>query len=130
MKGMIMNKLRLRSVLITLALALGVSGGTALATAPIASANWSSSTQGVSYGWTNDHAWAIGSYQALGTANVAAIGGAVCAAAALPPWVCAAPTAAVFYNLTRGQPRWTNHGVRVSVYPRSGWNWYWTAGRY
>jgi uncharacterized protein YceK len=129
-KGIMSNSLRLRSVLTTLVLALGVSGGAALATAPTAAANWSSSYAGVSYGWSNDHAWAVGSYQALETADTSAVAGVVCGAAGLPPWLCAGAVGAVFYNLTRGQPRWTNHGVWVAIYPRQFWNWSWTGGRY
>ena len=123
-----MKALRTRVALIAAALCL--SGGALAAVPAIASANWSSSYDGASYGWTNDHAWMVASYQTIGTVGAGALAGAVCSAAHVPSWLCAAPAAAVFYNDTRGQPWYTNHGIWVAIYPNWIFNWSLAGGRY
>ena len=101
--------------------------------APVVTHNvWSSSYGGVSYGWSNNHVWAIASYQTLGATNIGAIAGVVCAVAHLYAPACAYAAGAAFVNLTRGHPRWTNHGAWIALYPHGGrfGGPYLTGGRY
>ncbi len=93
--------------------------------------DWSSSYGGVTYGVATNpwHVWVIAPYQALMSADIAVLAGAVCSPTGIFAVPCGVAIGGVFYNLSRGQARVTNHGIWASIYV-SGWHWWYQGGRY
>ena len=99
--------------------------------------NWSGNYQGVAYGWTNDHAWAIASYATVATLGSGAVASLACGVlgGGYGP-VCSFVVQTAVSSLTAGSARLTNHGIWIAVYPH--WSWAptphptvsWSGGRY
>jgi hypothetical protein len=100
--------------------------------------SWSGHYQGVAFGWTNDHAWAIASYS-----TVLTLGSGKVASLACSPlgggfnYVCDSIVASVVRQMTAGSSRLTNHGIWIAIYPHWRWVGYtpvpyitWSDGRY
>jgi hypothetical protein len=118
--------------------ALGVGGlgtGTAsparAAHAARASGSWSSNYEGVAYGWTNDHAWAIASYATVATLGSGEIASIACDAVSdsgIGP-VCDNGVSFVVRSLTTGSARLNNHGIWIAIYPHWRFGIYLTYAR-
>jgi len=81
--------------------------------------NWSRTYDGVEFGWTNDHAWAIASYATsitLGSGEIASLACNAVSDGGFGP-ICSYVVEQVLAPLLSGKPRLTNHGIWVAYYP-------------
>jgi hypothetical protein len=80
---------------------------------------WSGVVNGVEFGWTSDHAWAIASYATVsryGAGEVASLAcDAVSDGGAGP--VCDYIAEEVVASLAAGHPAFTNYGLWIAIYP-------------
>jgi hypothetical protein len=130
--GVIMNTQRgiarrIAAIGAAIAMVVGTLFATSLAAATPASANtpsnWSGNYQGVEFGWTNDHAWAIASYATVATLGSGEIASLACSriGGSVAGSVCSYTVETVVSNLAAGHPRLTNHGIWIAVYPHWGY---------
>jgi hypothetical protein len=79
---------------------------------------WSGVADGVQFGWTSDHAWAIASYATVaryGAGEVASLACDAVSGGSGP--ICDYLAEEVVAELAAGHPRLTNHGLWIAVYP-------------
>jgi hypothetical protein len=106
-----------RRTLAALILAFCLSG----AVTASASANFSANYNGIAYGWTDDHAWAIASYSTVASQGAGLVASMICTRViGEGPFTgngCNKPVAAAVSASTGGWPNWTNHGIWIAVSP-------------
>lgn len=85
--------------------------------------NWSGRISGTSitYGWTNDHAWAISDYSDAIAYGAGFVAGQLCAALIREegPFIgkaCSGPVTSIVKSLLQNKPRLTSHGLWAAFY--------------
>jgi hypothetical protein len=84
---------------------------------------WSGNVQGITFGWTTDHAWAIASYATVATLGSGEVAHLACGVLGgeVAGYVCDMVVSNIVKTMTAGSARLNYHGIWIAIYPH-WWN--------